>query len=66
MKRSELIAFVSWLDEGTRYYGKEYLQRKTDEWLGFNRSGNCKHPMRKYITNETYICFQCGETLKDE
>jgi hypothetical protein len=49
-------------DEGTGYYGKEYLQRKLMN-AGFNRSGNCKHPMRKYITNELISAFSV-EKLK--
>ena len=33
MTREELIEFASWLDEGTDYFGKSYIEVKTDEWL---------------------------------
>ncbi len=33
MTREELIKFAMWLDEGTEYFGKSYIERKTDEYL---------------------------------
>jgi len=33
MKRQELIDFATWLDEGTDYFGKNYIEAKTDEYL---------------------------------
>ena len=33
MTREELIEFATWLDEGTDYFGKSYIEVKTDEWL---------------------------------
>lgn len=33
MTREELIEFAMWLDEGTDYFGRSYIEVKADEWL---------------------------------
>jgi hypothetical protein len=33
MTRQELIEFAMWLDEATEYFGKSYIERKTDLYL---------------------------------
>jgi hypothetical protein len=40
MTREELIEFALWLDEATEYFGKSYIERKTDEYLWMKKVGD--------------------------
>jgi hypothetical protein len=40
MTREELIKFALFLDEGTEYFGKSYIERKTDEYLWIKKVGD--------------------------
>jgi hypothetical protein len=40
MTREELIEYALWLDEGTEYFGKVYIEFKTDEYLRMKGVGN--------------------------
>lgn len=45
MTREELIEFAMWLDEGTDYFGKSYIEVKTDEWLGIKAKNIAAKPV---------------------
>jgi len=40
MTREQLIEFAMWLDEGTEYFGKTYIETKADEWVGIKSKVN--------------------------
>jgi hypothetical protein len=69
MTREELIEFAMWLHEGTEYFGKSYIERKTDEYLrmkskviehsGISDKLICQHPDKTIKTDwDIRKCFE--------
>jgi len=67
MTREELIEFATWLDEGTDYFGKSYIEVKTDEWLQMKAENivakpvlgdsGCDCPISN--TDKVHLCDKC-------
>jgi hypothetical protein len=67
MTREELIEYALWLDEGTEYFGKVYIEFKTDEYLrmkGLSNEQNmiCQHPDKTIKTD--WNIRKCFEVLR--
>jgi hypothetical protein len=70
MTREELIEYAMWLDEGTEYFGKGYIEFKTDEYLRIKGVSNeqnmiCQHPYNSIIAedNSEIVCTLCNQHL---
>lgn len=65
MTREELIEFAMWLDEGTDYFGKSYIEVKTDEWLGIKAKNIVAKPVLCGNSEQLLCCCDNPNGFKE-